>query len=225
MSQKEPTTTSWERARKPEQIEIRRDAILDAARSLLERDGIDGAGLSSIAREVGLSKANLYRYFESREAILLEILGRELQGWVEEMRAALSDVGEKDAIDRVADAMVKTLSARVTFSQLLSSLATVLEQNLSKETIIQFKRIILKHYFGLIPDFKAIFPRLSLEQIEEFLLESALFQTGLWPHTRPSDVVREVWKLEEFAPLRIDFEQQVRRHTRLLLRGLESEVE
>ena len=36
--------------------------------------GLDGTGLNAIAREAGLSKPNLYVYFESREAILLRLL-------------------------------------------------------------------------------------------------------------------------------------------------------
>ena len=49
----------WQRARKPEQKEERREAILAAAGRLLDAEGLEGTGLNAIAREAGISKANV----------------------------------------------------------------------------------------------------------------------------------------------------------------------
>ena len=59
----------WERARQPEQKAVRRKAILDAARSLFTDSGYDEISLNGIARSAGINKANVYRYFSSREEI------------------------------------------------------------------------------------------------------------------------------------------------------------
>ena len=64
-------SVDFERARQPEQKELRREAILEAATELLAEKGLHDISLSAIARRAKLSKANLYRYFESREAIFL----------------------------------------------------------------------------------------------------------------------------------------------------------
>src|SRR5260370_14672915 len=75
---------SFQRARKPEEKEMRRQAILKAARKLLGEVGTSEPSLSELARRSGVSKANVYRYFESREDVLLQL-------WIEEVR----ELGEK----------------------------------------------------------------------------------------------------------------------------------
>ena len=53
----------WRRARRPEQKQVRKEAILSAARDLIDSEGVERTTLSSIARRADLSKANCYRYF------------------------------------------------------------------------------------------------------------------------------------------------------------------
>ena len=220
----QPTTASsdWERARKPEQIEERRDAILSAARHLLEQGGVDAAGLSAIAREAGLSKANLYRYFESREAILLAILIEEMQDWTEALGRSLSKLPGSGDVTAVAQEVADSLQGRDRLCKLLASLASVLEQNLSVETIASWKRELRELYVGLIPPLCHALPQFSKAQANEFWVMHALFQMGLWPHTQPSPDVEEVLGREEFADMRMDFSERIRWHSLILLRGLES---
>jgi AcrR family transcriptional regulator len=54
--------------------ELKRGLILDAARQVFERDGLDGASLRSIAAAAGYTPAALYFHFESKEAIYAEVL-------------------------------------------------------------------------------------------------------------------------------------------------------
>ena len=73
---------SFQRARKPEEREIRREAILTAAAELFDAEGPQGAGLNAIAARAGFTKSNVYRYFESREEVLLSLFLAELDGFV-----------------------------------------------------------------------------------------------------------------------------------------------
>ena len=65
---------SFQRARRPEQMAARRAAILDAARAMLTDKGVADISLRELSRRVGLAKSNVLRYFDSREAIFLELL-------------------------------------------------------------------------------------------------------------------------------------------------------
>lgn len=68
--------TTFQRARSEEQREARRQAILDVAARMLTQMPVSELTLNALARHVGLAKSNVLRYFESREAILLELLDR-----------------------------------------------------------------------------------------------------------------------------------------------------
>ncbi len=47
-----------------------RDAILDAARSIIIKDGVDALSMRKIAHEIDYSAAGLYEYFESKDEII-----------------------------------------------------------------------------------------------------------------------------------------------------------
>src|ERR1700753_3579038 len=89
-------TETFRRARRPEQKEQRREAILGAAAELARRDGVRAVSLSDIARAVGIHKSALLRYFETREQIFLELTAREWRDWEAEMTAALGAIAAGD---------------------------------------------------------------------------------------------------------------------------------
>lgn len=61
-----------------------RRAMIDAADNLIAENGLKGTSVSSVARKLGMSHANVYRHFESRDALLEAVA----QSWMTEMRAA-----------------------------------------------------------------------------------------------------------------------------------------
>src|SRR5499433_1299187 len=69
----------FQRARRPEEKEVRRQQILAAARKLVAEVGVGELSLNELARRSRVSKPNVYRYFESREDVLLQL-------WVDEVR-------------------------------------------------------------------------------------------------------------------------------------------
>jgi AcrR family transcriptional regulator len=61
-------------ARRERRREASRDEILAAARRVLLKHGIANTTLAAIAEEAGLSKASLYYYFASKDALLFELI-------------------------------------------------------------------------------------------------------------------------------------------------------
>ena len=60
--------------RKRLQPELRKQQILDAAVRLFYEVGYEGASLRDLAGRVGINKATIYHYFESKEEILYHIV-------------------------------------------------------------------------------------------------------------------------------------------------------
>jgi AcrR family transcriptional regulator len=68
-----------------------RERILQAARALFYRDGINAVSVDAVAAAAGTNKMTLYRHFESRDALIAAYLGElaaEGEGVWEEARAA-----------------------------------------------------------------------------------------------------------------------------------------
>jgi AcrR family transcriptional regulator len=57
--------------------------ILKSAMDLLAESGFQNFGVNAVARRAGCDKQLVYRYFGGMEG-LVEVIGRELAGWVEE---------------------------------------------------------------------------------------------------------------------------------------------
>src|SRR3979490_1334085 len=82
--------TSFQRARSEEQRTQRRRMILDTAAAMLAEMPVAHVSLNELSRRVGLAKSNVLRYFESREAVLLELLDAASQEWLEQLHDALT---------------------------------------------------------------------------------------------------------------------------------------
>lgn len=54
--------------------ETRRQAILDSATKVFQETGFERASMSEICQRLGCSKATLYSYFPSKEALFFEVL-------------------------------------------------------------------------------------------------------------------------------------------------------
>ena len=80
-----------------------RTEILDSARELVLQNGLVGFTLAALADDLGLTNPALYYYFDSKEAVLFELLLRE---WGESAVEVQSAVEETDnGIDAVEQLM------------------------------------------------------------------------------------------------------------------------
>ena len=84
--------------------DVERDAILDAAAACYLRLGVAKTTASDIAREVGISRATLYRRIGSHEEIFLAVLTRESEAMAAEARQQLAVFD--DPAQRVIEGML-----------------------------------------------------------------------------------------------------------------------
>jgi AcrR family transcriptional regulator len=137
--------TTFQRARNDEQREIRRRAILDTAAAMLDEMPVAEVSLNELSRRVGLAKSNVLRYFESREAVLLELLDDFMGSWLASLEDELSAGIEADAAQdvraaRLADILSRSLASRVVLCDLFGAQGGVLEHNVSVEVVKRHKR-------------------------------------------------------------------------------------
>ena len=135
----------FKRARSEEQREARRQAILGAAAAMLAEMPVAQVTLNELSRRAGLAKSNVLRYFESREAVLLELLDSAWQDWLVQLEKDLADAVDGAAplaerSDQLAAAVAASLAARPMLCDLISAQAAVLERNVSPQVAAQYKR-------------------------------------------------------------------------------------
>lgn len=83
--------------------------IIDAGQSLFLNNGLRGTSMEAIAREAGVAKPTLYKYFPSKEAVFAAAVSRLLT----QMRQLATDAleSEGDVESRVARALSDTSKA------------------------------------------------------------------------------------------------------------------
>ena len=199
---------TYQRARRPEQKEERREAILAAARELAGERAVRDVSLGDLARHVGLAKSNLLRYFESREDIFLTLLLREWSDWSAEAAERLGD--------DVAATLAGTLAARPFLCDLLGEQAAVLERNVSADAVRAFRAATIELVHALAG---AIATATELEPDDAFELVAAtlVITAGLWPLTNPAPHVVEMYAGTDL--LRPDFEGRLRGLLATLIAG------
>ena len=141
---------TFQRARSEEQRELRRRTILDTAAAMLDEMPVADVSLNELSRRVGLAKSNVLRYFESREAVLLELLDERLRAWLVDLEAELA-AGVDDAAPpearaaQLADVLSGSLAARPVLCDLFGAQGGVLEHNVSVDVVVRHKRASLAH--------------------------------------------------------------------------------
>ncbi|HIK56122.1 MAG TPA: TetR/AcrR family transcriptional regulator [Synechococcales cyanobacterium M55_K2018_004] len=80
--------------------------ILKAAQRLFARKGYDGTTTHELAEAAGLAEGTLFRHFETKKAILVEVV---TQGWVELLTDLLTELSEMGSYKAIAQVMRKRM--------------------------------------------------------------------------------------------------------------------
>jgi len=76
----------------------KRDAVLDAAKRVLARDGVDGFSVARIAREAGVAKATFFYYFADKRALIAALAVQHFEAEVDNVTRALEQVTDANRL-------------------------------------------------------------------------------------------------------------------------------
>ena len=213
-------TETFQRARDPEQKAQRRQELLEAARALLAADGLAGVGLSAIARAAGLAKSNVYRYFGSREEILMALLADDAFAWLAAFEREVAPLAGRNDAAQVAAVLARTISAHALTCQLIAVVAGVLEHNTSEVAAAEFKQQMLDLSIRIRNAIHAALPAIPIDRVIAFVRYLHALIAGLWPMAHPAPMMAPLLRRPEYASLASDFETDLRGCLRPLLDGL-----
>jgi AcrR family transcriptional regulator len=239
---------TFQRARRPEQKQQRREDILAAARELALAGGVRSVSLAGIAARAGIDKSALLRYFETREQIFLELTAREWAPWVRALHdgldavapgsagaadaapgpanaasgaAGAADVAGLDAAGLVADVVARSFGDRPLFCDLLAHTPLNLERNVSPEAVRAYKLISLGAVGEAADVVQRALPALTGQECREFISVIASLAGNLWQIANPVPALAAMFAADpDLALACIDLVPRLRRAGEIMLAGL-----
>ena len=201
-----------QRANNPEQKALRRQQILDATRQRFSVADYEDVNLNTIASDVGITKAALYRYFRNKETLFLALFVHSLEGLIDSSKHTKPDLS-------LAQQITDTLIANPIYCKLSAILHTILERNLKYDEALQFKKTLLhlmQNFADLIVEKSE--STLSKEQSLTLLLQTQEALIGVWHMTHPSGAIAEVIESEPLNVFKRDFSSTLLSHIEALLK-------
>jgi AcrR family transcriptional regulator len=183
----------FQRARRPDQKDQRREAILGAAAELAQQSGVAWVSLGDIATAVGLAKSNVLRYFGTREEIYLRLSMQEGSDWAAAASAALRGAeGATAAAAALADAYVD----RPLYCDLTTHVETMLEHNVTVAVLREYKLWAIDTYMHVGRLVAGACPPMSPTDGAALVMAASAFVAKLFPLTRPPQALRELYERE-----------------------------
>ncbi|WP_079635728.1 TetR family transcriptional regulator, partial [Mycobacteroides abscessus] len=137
----------------------------------------------------GLAKSAMIRYFESREAVLLELLDGALRDWVTEIVTELSrdtyDGSAQQRADHLAALLSRSLREHAVLCDLMTAQPGVLEYNVSPETLLCFRRSAHTTIARYTDAIRSFIPELG-DDSQSVSLSTVVTSAALWMYAQPS---------------------------------------
>jgi AcrR family transcriptional regulator len=218
--------SDFQRARSAEQRAIRRRAILDAAAGMLAEQPVAEVSLNELSRRAGLAKSNVLRYFDSREAVLLELLDAAWGDWFAELAVELPaavDLAAPAAArgEQLAAALAGSVARRPVLCDLAGSQAAVLERNVSAEVAARFKHAALGRVDELAGLVRGVVGELDERSAQVFAALATMAIGALWTHSQPSAAMLDAYSADPaLAAMRMDFADVLREALAITVAGV-----
>jgi AcrR family transcriptional regulator len=214
-----PSPATFQRARRPEQKQQRREAILDTARKLALRDGVRNVSLADIADQIGIHKSALLRYFETREQIFLELTAQAWTEWAHSVHAEL-DAAPRGETDAVAAVLARSFAERPLLCDLIPHTALNHERNVSVDGVRRYKLTSLAAVTEVAEATHSALPQLTAGESRELISTIATLAGALWQIANPPPALTELYASDpELAHACVDLLPRLQRAANVLLAG------
>jgi AcrR family transcriptional regulator len=183
-------TSAKQRARSPHDKELRKTALLAAARQLALEEGV-----REVTARVGLHPSALRRYFESREELLLELAERGWEEWRAELTTGLGDARDIAAAE-LAEIVSGSLERLPLFCDLLTHVVLSLEGAVRLERARRYKIAATAAYDAMTDALLGADTRLDRAGAQTVLTAAMTGAAYLFQLSRPTATLRRLYAQE-----------------------------
>lgn len=201
----------------------KRQIILTAAMQTFKNTSYNEVTMSAVALKAKLAKGTLFLYFPTKEEMFLALMEEQLIEWFDAVDMELDSLKAKPSISKIASLVADSLQERIEFTRLLAIHSTILEQNVSYESIFKHKQIILQKLAGTGARLERSLPFLKAGEGAHVILQCQALVVGLWHLTDPSPIARKVIEKEGLSAFDLDFNSEFQNILTSLLYGIEQQ--
>ncbi|AIQ52929.1 TetR/AcrR family transcriptional regulator [Paenibacillus sp. FSL R7-0331] len=184
----------FQRARSEEQKQDRIQEILNASSIIYDTAGYEGLNFTAISEYTKFTRPNLYKYFKTKEEIILLILNQDLKSWIAKLSKSFV-INKLYSIQEIGEIWTETLMEYERLIELHAILYTTIEKNVTVEALAEFEKASIENNEMISSLVRQLFPKADMENIANFIYAAFTLAFGLYPMCKLSDLQIEAIKL------------------------------
>ena len=174
----------------PELTNARREEIINACEKLYKTMSFKEITIKEIGGATSFTRTSIYNYFQTKEEIFLALIEREYNLWCGDLEKTMQKTMSMTT-DELADALAHSLEKRPQLLKLLSMNHYDMEENSSLDRLTDMK-VAYNRSINTVREFvKKYLPRLTDEQLNEFIYLFFPFMFGIYPYAVVTDKQRQ----------------------------------
>lgn len=195
---------TFQRARTNEQIQTRLEEIIDACEEIYDTEGYEAINIKAIGEKISCTRPAIYKYFHTKEEILMEILSREFTSWKDELEDAFHNTKKTDE-KTFCEILTTSLEHRMKLLELMSLYLKEIENGCRLEKVVEFKKEARSFFDVFYDGIHTFFPDTNKKKIHMFTQSFMLMVHGIYSYIYESDKQKEAKKLAGMSSNDIDF--------------------
>lgn len=210
------SNVDWKRARSSEQVEQRIGSILTACEELLSESRPHELKMRDVAQESGLAVGAIYRYFRSKEVLILSVYLNKMDELLQDI-ASYSPNGP--GLDNFSEHMTKVFTKHKFFWYLSAYAGAILETNLTDDEVREHKNSAMEMTTLCIQQLTQSIPEISADEIFNLFMDSFFYTCGLYSYAFPPNNIGKILEEPELKNFKPDWDSSIRRMIKSLLAG------
>lgn len=196
----------FKRARSEQQVQTRLDEIINACEEIYDKQGYEAVNVKAIGEKISCTRPAIYKYFHTKEEIMMEILSREFVDWKNELEEEFSKCKKHDK-NTFITILSTSLQHRMKLLELMSLRLEEIENGCRLERLVSFKQEAKSFFEVLHKEIHVFFPKATHQQELQFTQSFMTFIHGVYSYSHKTDKQMEASKKAGMKLHKTDFDE------------------
>ncbi len=181
----------FQRARTSFQLNSRIDEILNSCENIYLKTDFTNITIQLISEKTTIRRTAIYKYFQNKEEILLEVLKKHIELLKEEFNDEELIKNKED----FSNNFIKIFENHVIILKIMGVNLAEIERQVRVEKLIEFKKTFKEFHDKFIDILKKIYPNNSNKDYENVYILLLTLMHGYYPLTNPT--IKQIEAMEK----------------------------